>query len=127
MGMRINKTGKNNLAFTVELDHFPTIPFQPGIAKSVSGFAYGDDFAAKAEDSSVFDYAELFESGAAAWAGTAGRRAEGEELADVDEEKRCLVPLANSLAHASSLAGVAAQLRSAWTAGSGCPHTSNLD
>src|SRR5579863_3649096 len=87
MSVGIDKTWQNDFTRAVDLENFLTILFQPRIAESVFGFANRNNFAADAQDSTIFDHAKLSEVGAAARSRLAGRRSHSEKLANVGEEQ----------------------------------------
>jgi hypothetical protein len=72
--MGIDKSGEDDFSRAIDLGDFFTILLQPGIAERVFGSANGNDFPAEAQDSAVFDDAELSEVRTAAGSGPAGSR-----------------------------------------------------
>ena len=90
MSVRIHETGKHNVTAAVDLHDLPAVLSNPGIAHRVSGFATGDNFAARTEHCTIFNDGELTEIGTATWARFARERTEREQLANVDEKKRML-------------------------------------
>src|SRR5580704_4401046 len=88
MSVGVNKPGQDHLTFTVNLNDFLVILSDPEIAQSVFGLAHGNNLPADTKHSCIFDDAELDKFRTTAWSGVAGRRAQGEKLADVDQQKR---------------------------------------
>lgn len=88
--MRIDESGEDNFARAVDLKNSLAVLLQPGIAQGIFSCADRNDLAAEAEDGAVFDDAEFFKAGTAAWAGCAGGRLKGKKLADVRQKQRPL-------------------------------------
>ena len=55
MSVRIHETGKHNLPAAVDLLNLFTVLSNPWIAHRVSGFAAGDNFAARTEHCTIFN------------------------------------------------------------------------
>ena len=72
MGVRIDEAREDDFARAVDLENFLAIFLQPGITQSVFGRADGNNLTAEAQDSAIFDDAELLEVGTAARAGLTG-------------------------------------------------------
>src|SRR5580698_957897 len=69
MGVGVDEAWQHDVAGTVDFGDLLAILFKPGIAEGIFGLAHGNDFAAEAKDSGVFEEAEFGERGAAAGAG----------------------------------------------------------
>ena len=87
MSMRIHESGQDDLSRAIELDDFPAILSDPGIAQRVFGFARRDNLPAHAQDRAILDDAEFLEIAAAARAGTSGSGAQGQQLADIHQQQ----------------------------------------
>jgi hypothetical protein len=86
MSVGIDKAGEHYLIFAVDLDDFLAMAFYPAIAQSFFAFADGDDLPAYAQDSGIFDDAELAKVWPTAWTGTTRGRAQCQQLTDVCQE-----------------------------------------
>ena len=65
--MRIDKSRKNDLIFTIDLKDFFSILLKPWISQGVFGPADRNNLASEAEHGGVFEDGELFQIGPAPW------------------------------------------------------------
>ena len=85
--MGIHESRQNNFASAVYFVELFSVLFDPGITKSVFGRTNRCDLATDAKHGSVFDDSQFTEFGTTARASVAPRRAEGEELANVEKKR----------------------------------------
>jgi hypothetical protein len=90
MCVRIDETGEDDFARTVDLGDSLAILLQPGIAQGVFGRANRNDLPAEAQDSAIFDDAELFEIGTTARSGLTRSRLQRKQLANIGQQQRRL-------------------------------------
>lgn len=81
--MRIDKAGKHNLTFAIDLDYSFAIFLQPGIAQGILGFANRDNLAGVANHGGVFDDAKFLELRASARGGDIRAGTQSKKLTNI--------------------------------------------
>jgi hypothetical protein len=86
MRVGIDKSRENDLSLTINLDNLLAILPDPGVAQRISGPAYRDDLPGDTQHRTIFDYGKFRQIEASAGTGPIGTGAQGEELANVDQQ-----------------------------------------
>ena len=88
--MRVHEPGQDYLSGAIELDNFLAVLSDPWVAQRVFGFAGRDDLLPYRQNRAILNDAKFLKIMAAAWAGDSGRRAQRQQLADVDQQERAI-------------------------------------
>jgi hypothetical protein len=83
MSVRVNEARQHHLAATIDLDNVLAIFLNPRIEEHILGPADRNNLSAQAQDSAIFNEAELAKLRPSLGTGFAGRRAQREELVNV--------------------------------------------
>ena len=86
MRVGIDKSREDDLSLTINLDNLLAILPDPGVAQRLFGIANRDNLPGDTQHRTIFDHGKFRQIEASPGTGPIGTGAQGEELANVDQQ-----------------------------------------